>query len=102
MIITFDNWWTVLHELNVSIDNAFKEAGVTIAFPQRDARSDATGPLEVRAVSEPFGSEAQIRSCAFGKRVLGKKLFKASSLRQGGRICGEHPAVQDRSKISWF
>jgi small-conductance mechanosensitive channel len=62
MIITFDNWWTVLPELNVSIDNAFKEAGVTIAFPQRDARSDATGPLEVRVVSEPFGSEAQIRS----------------------------------------
>ena len=40
--------------------------------------------------------------CAFGKRVLGKKLFKASSQRQGGRIHGEHPAVQDRSKISWF
>jgi hypothetical protein len=41
-------------------------------------------------------------ACAFGKRVLGKKLFKAISQRQGGRICGEHPAVQDRSKISWF
>ena len=41
-------------------------------------------------------------TCAFGKRALGKKLFKASSLRQGAWVCGEHPAVQDRSKISWF
>ena len=40
--------------------------------------------------------------CSFGKRALGKKLFKASSQRQGARIFGEHPAVQDRSKISWF
>ncbi len=30
-----------------------------------------------------------------------KKLFKASSQRQGGRVSGVHPAVQDRSKISW-
>jgi potassium efflux system protein len=48
-----DNWWPMLHELNVTIDNAFKEAGVTIAFPQRDVHLDATGPLEVRVVSEP-------------------------------------------------
>jgi len=41
------------HELNTSIDNAFKEAGVTIAFPQRDVHLDATGALEVRVVSEP-------------------------------------------------
>ena len=47
-----DNWWPMLHKLNVSIDDAFKEEGVTIAFPQRDVHLDATGPLEVRVVSE--------------------------------------------------
>lgn len=43
----------MLPELNVTIDNTFKEAGVTIAFPQRDVHLDATGPLEVQVVSEP-------------------------------------------------
>jgi potassium efflux system protein len=47
-----DNWWTMLNKLNVDINDAFKEAGVTIAFPQRDVHLDATGPLEVRVVSE--------------------------------------------------
>jgi potassium efflux system protein len=45
-----------LHELNGAIDSAFKEAGLTIAFPQQDVHLDATGPLEVRVVSEPSGS----------------------------------------------
>ncbi len=53
-----DDYIPMLHELNLAIDNAFKEAGVTIAFPQRDVHLDATGPLEVRVVSEPSGSEA--------------------------------------------
>lgn len=48
-----DKWWPMLPELNVTIDNTFKEAGVTIAFPQRDVHLDATGPLEVQVVSEP-------------------------------------------------
>jgi len=56
-----ENWWSMQHELNVSIDNAFKEAGVTIAFPQRDVHLDATGPLDVRVVSGRSGSEADIR-----------------------------------------
>jgi hypothetical protein len=44
----------------------------------------------------------------YSKRVLSasvrwaKKLFKASSLRQGVRVSVVHPAVQDRSKVSWF
>ncbi len=54
-----ENWWSMQHELNVTIDNAFKKAGVTIAFPQRDVHLDATNPLEVRVVSGPSGSEAQ-------------------------------------------
>jgi len=42
-----------------TLSNAFKEAGVTIAFPQRDVHLDATSPLEVRVVSTPSGSEAE-------------------------------------------
>jgi small-conductance mechanosensitive channel len=52
----------MLHKLNLTIDNAFKEAGVRIAFPQQDVHLDATGPLEVRVVSEPSGSKAGVRS----------------------------------------
>jgi potassium-dependent mechanosensitive channel len=48
-----DDYIPMLHELNVAIDNTFKEAGVEIAFPQRDVHLDATGPLDVRVVSEP-------------------------------------------------
>jgi potassium efflux system protein len=61
----------MLHELNLTIDNAFKEAGVTIAFPQQDVHLDATGPLEVRVVSEPSGSEAGKRSSAAQKEPDG-------------------------------
>jgi len=66
-----ENWWPMLHELNVAIDNAFKEAGVTIAFPQRDVHLDATGPLEVRVVEEPSGSKAHIRSSVAQKKPGG-------------------------------
>jgi potassium efflux system protein len=58
----------MLHELNIAIDNAFKDAGVTIAFPQRDVHLDATGPLEVRVVEEPSGSKAHIRSSVVQKK----------------------------------
>jgi potassium efflux system protein len=57
-----ETWWPMLHKLNLTIDNAFKEAGVRIAFPQQDVHLDATGPLEVRVVSEPSGSKAGVRS----------------------------------------
>ena len=66
-----EDWWIMLHELNLTIDNAFKEAGVTIAFPQRDVHLDASGPLEVRVVSEPSGSEAGKRSSAAPKEPGG-------------------------------
>jgi len=66
-----ENWWSMQHELNISIDNAFKEAGVTIAFPQRDVHLDATGPLDVRVVSGPSGSEADMRPSRAQKKPDG-------------------------------
>ena len=53
-----DNWIPMLHALNRSIDREFRQAGVTIAFPQRDVHLNANGPLDIRVVSEPSGSEA--------------------------------------------
>jgi len=66
-----ETWWPMLHKLNLTIDNAFKEAGVRIAFPQQDVHLDATGPLEVRVVSEPSGSKAGKRSSAAQKKPGG-------------------------------
>jgi potassium efflux system protein len=36
----------------MAIDKAFREAGITIAFPQRDVHIDSLGPLDVRVVPE--------------------------------------------------
>ncbi|BAM03217.1 mechanosensitive ion channel domain-containing protein [Phycisphaera mikurensis] len=37
----------ILSELNLAIDDAFADAGITIAFPQRDVHLDTLKPLEV-------------------------------------------------------
>lgn len=37
----------ILSELNLAIDDAFAEAGITIAFPQRDVHLDTLAPLDV-------------------------------------------------------
>ncbi|MDB4444580.1 mechanosensitive ion channel, partial [bacterium] len=44
----FDNWVKNKTELHMAIDKAFREAGITIAFPQRDIHFDSGRPLEVR------------------------------------------------------
>jgi potassium efflux system protein len=44
-----------VNELHMAIDKAFREAGITIAFPQRDVHFDTSGPLEVRVVPEKRG-----------------------------------------------
>ncbi len=46
-----DDWIPMLHQLNRTIDREFRNAGVTISFPQRDVHLDASGPLEVKVVS---------------------------------------------------
>ena len=48
-----NNWIPMLNELNMTIDDSFKKAGVSIAFPQRDVHLDTKDPLDVRVVSTP-------------------------------------------------
>jgi potassium efflux system protein len=47
-LANFDNWVNNKTELHMAIDKAFREAGITIAFPQRD--------LHIRSVDESLGS----------------------------------------------
>jgi len=57
-----EHYLDVWHDLNMAIDRAFREADITIAFPQRDTHLDTLAPLEVRIVppesqtSDPSGS----------------------------------------------
>ena len=37
-----------LSELNQAINDKFEQAGIVIAFPQRDVHLDTSGPLDVR------------------------------------------------------
>jgi potassium efflux system protein len=41
-----------VNELHMAIDKAFREAGIRIAFPQRDVHFDTSGPVEVHVVPE--------------------------------------------------
>ena len=43
--------FTISHQLHRSIDDEFRSAGITIAFPQRDMHLDQIGRLEVNVVS---------------------------------------------------
>jgi potassium efflux system protein len=47
-----DNRLATITELHLAIDKVFREAGITIAFPQRDVHLDHAHPLEVRVKSE--------------------------------------------------
>jgi potassium efflux system protein len=47
-LANFDNWVNNKTEIYMAIDKAFREAGITIAFPQRDVHFDTGRPLEVR------------------------------------------------------
>ena len=46
-----DDWIPMLHSLNQTVDQKFREADVTISFPQRDVHLDTSQPLELRVVS---------------------------------------------------
>jgi potassium efflux system protein len=47
-----DDWIPMLHAMNRAIDKEFRQAGIEIAFPQRDVHLDAAGPLDIRVVSD--------------------------------------------------
>jgi potassium efflux system protein len=40
-------------DVRFQVDDRFRQAGIVIAFPQRDVHLDSTKPLEVRVVTEP-------------------------------------------------
>jgi len=46
-------------DLRFRIDDLFREAGIVIAFPQRDVHLDTTSPLEVRMVEPGGGDDAR-------------------------------------------
>ena len=47
-----DNRVATVSDLHYTIDKAFREADISIAFPQQDVHLDATQPLEVRLTPE--------------------------------------------------
>ena len=47
-----DDWIPMLHAMNRAIDKGFRQAGITIAFPQRDVHLDQMRALEVRILKE--------------------------------------------------
>jgi potassium-dependent mechanosensitive channel len=55
---------STITELHKAINRKFAQAGINIAFPQRDVHMDVAGPLEVRVVSDPSNPEAGKRSSA--------------------------------------
>ncbi len=52
---SMDKRLATVNELHMAIDKAFREAGITIAFPQRDVHLNALGPLDVHVVPEKRG-----------------------------------------------
>ena len=48
---------TVKSELHQEIDRSFREAGIVIAFPQRDVHLDGTKPVEIRVLSEDLSTD---------------------------------------------
>jgi len=55
---SMDFWRQTTSELHLAINRKFKEAGIVIAFPQRDVHLNSTSPLEVRVL--PPQSEGQV------------------------------------------
>ena len=47
-----DDRLPAISDLHVSIDRKLREAGISIAFPQRDVHIDTTRPLEIRVSRE--------------------------------------------------
>jgi potassium efflux system protein len=55
-------------ELRTTINRAFAEAGITIAFPQRDVHLDTGGPIRVAIEAASAESRARPEPLAKGLR----------------------------------
>jgi len=49
---SIDQRLTVMTELRTAIHRAFQEAGIAVAFPQRDVHLDTVGPIRI-AIEPP-------------------------------------------------
>ena len=49
---SIDHWMPTRHELHKAIDRKFREAGIVIAFPQRDVHFDTDQPLKIQVVPD--------------------------------------------------
>ncbi len=63
----YDNYWKAFHQINRAVDREFREAGITIAFPQRDLHlksvdddlSISIAPEQIPDDAEESGPEQQ-------------------------------------------
>ena len=58
MISTREVYYQVIHELNMAVDLAFREAGIEIAFPQRDVHLHGLESLALNRRSDAGDSKA--------------------------------------------
>jgi small-conductance mechanosensitive channel len=49
-------------DVRYRVDHLFRDAGIVIAFPQRDVHLDTTAPLDVRLVAPPEAQPGPRRS----------------------------------------
>ena len=59
-----DKWFLVRSELTIAVNNAFKEAGIQIPFPQQDVYVHWPDKQEAAASSEPSKATAQSKGAA--------------------------------------
>ncbi len=58
---SIDQRLTVMTELRTAINRAFQEAGITVAFPQRDVHLDTGGPIRI-AIEPAPAAESRART----------------------------------------
>jgi small-conductance mechanosensitive channel len=68
-------------EIRFQIDDLFREAGITIAFPQRDVHLDSLSPLEVRVLSSEE-KQARDKQATEKEQKLGEAEDRARKERE--------------------
>jgi potassium efflux system protein len=54
------DWQRVMSDIRVRIDEVFREAGIVIAFPQRDVHLDVTAPIQLTWIDPPAAANAAV------------------------------------------